>query len=49
MTQNSIPSATSVCSAEQVGCAMRHQFFFSLKSHPDPSLIHIANHKVKLY
>ena len=46
MTENSAPHSTSLCSADQVGCAMRHQFFFSLKTEPNPSLAHIANHKV---
>lgn len=47
MTENSEPpNSTSICSAEQVGCAMQHQFFFSLKDDPNPSLAHIADHKV---
>uniref|UniRef100_A0A7M5VET0 G-protein coupled receptors family 3 profile domain-containing protein n=2 Tax=Clytia hemisphaerica TaxID=252671 RepID=A0A7M5VET0_9CNID len=42
MTDSFTPSATSVCSADKVACAMKNHFFLSTKELPDNGLPHIA-------
>jgi len=46
MTEGFIPAATYHCSAANVGCAMRHQFFFQLNNSTNVNLPTISNHTV---